>query len=105
MEVACGYDAMAERCKRYNYMPTRKDVFEKDSFFSTDPMQQRFYKELQNGHARPASSIYPAISDINARMMGEVLIGNRTPEQAVDELQRLCLEAWQTWQRTQRKQN
>lgn len=101
MSMVGSKDAMAARAKAFNYIPTRSDVFESDSYFSDDPIQQRFFEELKNGHARPASSLYPTISGLNARMMGEVLIGNKTPAEAVDELQRLALVEWEEWLGTQ----
>ena len=102
MSMVGSREAMTERTKAFNYIPTRSDVFESDSYFSEDPIQQKFFEELKNGHARPASSLYPTISGINARMMGEVLIGNKTPAEAVDELQRLALVEWKEWLGTQK---
>lgn len=98
MDSAAGKKAMSERCQIHAYIPTRTDVFE-EGYFKNDPDQQRFAKELKNGHARPATSLYPSISDLNAKAMSKVLAGMSTPEQAVDDLDKEALDAWETWKR------
>lgn len=97
MENVAGAEAMAARSQVYGYIPTRRDVFEEDPFFSNDPIQQIFAAELVHGRARPATSLYPAISDLNARALGSVLTGSASPEEAVDRLQRQALAEWESW--------
>lgn len=93
-------DAMAARCKAFGYLPTRYDVYETEEF-KTNETIQRFKKQFEIGHARPASSLYPAVSDINSKMLGKVLVGQLTPEQAVDQLQIDCLKEWESWKKNQ----
>lgn len=98
MDVICGEEAMAERCIAHSQIPVRTDVFEHD-YFKNDPDMVRFLEQFEIGHSRPASSLYPAISDLNAKMLGKVLIGELTPEQAVDKLQEDALQEWEAWKK------
>lgn len=89
-------DAMYERCVTHSQLPVRKDVFDME-YFAQDPVLSEFKKHFEVGGSRPASSLYPAVSDINAKMLNKVLVGALTPEEAVDQLQADCLKEWETW--------
>lgn len=88
-------EAMAERCKAYDYLPTRTDVYEFDPYFSTNPRQQKYYEALQYAKARPAHPLYTTCSDLIQRAMGDVILGRKTAEKAVDEIQAALMEEWE----------
>ena len=86
--------AMAKRCALYNYMPTREDVYKDFSFYTTNPLQQFFAESLKYGRARPASTLYPIVSDLMQTAVGNVLLGVKSPEQAIDEAYAKALKTW-----------
>ena len=94
MEVMVGKEAMEKRCLAQGQIPVRVDTYGLDSFKSDENMAN-FYEHFEYGHTRPASSMYPFISDANAKTIGRVLMGEITPEEAVDALQQLCIEEWE----------
>ncbi len=94
-EVMASKSAMAERCIAANYMPTRKDVYNEFNFFKTDLNQQKYAETLKNGKARPASILYPAISDLVQTAVGNVLTGQATPEEAVEQINKEAIKAWE----------
>ncbi|MDC7230675.1 MAG: extracellular solute-binding protein [Sphaerochaetaceae bacterium] len=98
MDVIGSKEAMAARCIAHGQIPVRTDVFEHE-YFKNDPDMVRFLEQFEIGHSRPASSLYPAISDLNAKMLGKVLIGELTPTQAVDQLQQDALKEWEEWKK------
>lgn len=87
-------DAMAKRCQVWNYMPVRKDVFEDTFYFKTDPVQNFFAESLKYGRARPASPLYTKVSDSMATAVGNVMLGRKTAEEAIDEAYAEVLSAW-----------
>lgn len=94
-EVIASKSAMADRCKAANYMPTRKDVYDEFNYFKTDPNQQKFAETLKNGRARPANDLYPTVSDLVQTAVGNVLTGQSSPEEAVEQLNKEALKAWE----------
>ncbi|MFB9913726.1 extracellular solute-binding protein [Rhizobium paknamense] len=65
-------------------LPTRADLYGKYKVFST-PDNKAFAEALQKGRARPGASVYPEISNQIQIMMGKVLTGAESTEQAVNE--------------------
>lgn len=88
-------EAMAERCRISNYIPTRKDVFEIDPFFSIDPIQQRYAEALTYARPRPAHPLYTICSDLVQKAIGDVILGRKTPEKAVDDIQSELMKEWE----------
>jgi len=88
-------EAMAERCKLQDYVPTRSDVFETDPYFSTNSRQQKYYEALQYARPRPAHPLYVATSDLIQKAVGDVILGRKTPEEAVDEIQTTLMKDWE----------
>ncbi len=96
MKVVGNKEAMAERCKVYNYLPTRQSVYDADTYFSTNPQMQLFAESLKYGNARPANALYGNISDIVQKALGSLLIGQSDDVEAeVDKIQAEALKAWQ----------
>ncbi|MEA1883656.1 MAG: extracellular solute-binding protein [Thermotogota bacterium] len=96
MAVVGSRDAMAERCKAMNNIPTRSDVYETDPYFSTDPTMLKFAESLNYGNARPAHPLYMNVSDLVQKALGKLLIGQESDtEKLVDEIQEKALELWE----------
>jgi len=96
MAIAGSEKAMAERCKAMNNIPTRKDVYESDEFFSTDPTMLKFADSLNYGHARPAHPLYTNVSDLVQKALGKLLIGQENDvEKLVDDVQAKALRLWE----------
>jgi len=96
MAVAGSETAMAERCRAMSNIPTRKDVYESDSYFSTDPTMQKFADSLNYGHARPAHPLYTKVSDLVQKALGKLLIGQENDiEKLVDDIQVKALRMWE----------
>lgn len=64
-------------------LPTRQTLFDTLPRFQ-DPYFGKLKEYLVNGHARPGVPIYPEISNQIQIMMGEVLTGSKSPEEALD---------------------
>ncbi|MCX5496739.1 extracellular solute-binding protein [Kaistia dalseonensis] len=64
-------------------LPTSKALFGKYDVFKSDA-NKAFAAALVDGQARPGVPIYPEISNQIQVMMGDVLTGAKTPEQALD---------------------
>lgn len=88
-------EAMAERCRIANYIPTRQDVFEKDPYFATDPIQQKYSEALVYAKPRPAHPLYTVCSDLIQKAIGDVILERKTPEKAVDDIQRELMKEWE----------
>ena len=67
------------------HLPVRRSVYRDFPIFSRDPWYRRFGEMLADGHARPTSLIYPAMSQQLQLAIGAVVSGEKTPEQALDE--------------------
>jgi len=94
-ECIGGEAAMAERAKIYGYIPTRKDVMKDYVYFATNPLFQKFAKwGLECGGVRPATTLYPLISDAVATAVGKVLTGRLSPEKALDEAYEKAIRGW-----------
>lgn len=67
------------------HLPVVQSIWEQD-FFKTDPLMVQFKGIFDTGgmRARPAVPIYPALTAAWAQQMADVLAGNITPAQAVD---------------------
>ncbi|WP_428242358.1 extracellular solute-binding protein [Gynuella sp.] len=75
-------------------LPTRADLYDKYDVFKT-PANKAFAKALQYGRARPGAPIYPEISNQIQIMMGDVLTGTKTPEQALDAAFKATMNAYE----------
>lgn len=64
-------------------LPTRESLFASLPKFQ-DPYYGQLKEYLVHGHARPGVPIYPEISNQIQIMMGEVLSGSKSPEEALD---------------------
>lgn len=67
------------------HLPVVQSIWEQD-FFTADPLMVQFKGIFDSGgmRARPAVPIYPALTSAWAQQMADVLAGNITPAQAVD---------------------
>lgn len=83
---------MAAFDKASRDLPVRKSIWETE-FFREDLYMQTFAEFLPYGKTRPNAVIYPVISDKLSRTVGEVLTGQKTPEQAVDDAYKAVTES------------
>ncbi|MEF0943964.1 extracellular solute-binding protein [Rhizobium sp. BR 362] len=74
-------------------LPTRKSLFDKYPVFATDA-NKTFAAALANGQARPGAPIYPEISNQIQIMMGDVLSGTKSPEEALSAAFNATMEAY-----------
>lgn len=74
-------------------LPTRASLFDKYPVFST-PANKAFAADLKDGQARPGAPIYPEISNQIQIVLGDVLSGNKPPEQAIDTAYQAALAAY-----------
>ena len=67
------------------HLPVVQSIWEQE-FYKTDPLMVQFKGIFDSGgmRARPAVPIYPTITSAWAQQMADVLAGNITPAQAVD---------------------
>jgi multiple sugar transport system substrate-binding protein len=70
------------------HLPVRRSVYRDFPIFSQDSWYRRFGEMLVDGHARPTSLIYPAMSQQLQLAIGAVVSGEKTPEQALDDATR-----------------
>ena len=73
-------------------LPTRKSLFDKYPVFATDA-NKTFAAALANGQARPGAPIYPEISNQIQIMMGDVLSGTKSPDEALNAAFNATMEA------------
>ncbi len=66
-------------------LPVRKSSWETDKFYSEDYYMKKFAEILPYGKARDNSVIYPIISDKLSIAVGEVISGQKTAEEAIDD--------------------
>ena len=74
-------------------LPTRADLYDKYPVFATDT-NKIFAAALKDGQARPGAPIYPEISNQIQIMMGDVLSGAKSPEDALTAAYNATLEAY-----------
>jgi len=74
-------------------LPTRKSLFDKYPVFATDA-NKTFAAALANGQARPGAPIYPEISNQIQIMMGDVLSGTKSPDEALNAAFNATMEAY-----------
>ena len=70
------------------HLPVRRSVYRDFPIFSQDSWYRRFGEMLMDGHARPAALIYPETSQQLQLAIGAVVSGDKTPEQALDQIGR-----------------
>lgn len=70
------------------HLPIVQSIWDQD-FYKSDPLMQQFKAVFETGtmRARPNVPIYPTITNAWALQMADVLAGNITPAQAVDNAQ------------------
>jgi multiple sugar transport system substrate-binding protein len=74
-------------------LPTRKSLFESLDAFK-DPFFKIVNESLVHGQARPGVPIYPEISNQIQIMMGDVLAGSKSPDEAVAAAYNAALDAY-----------
>jgi multiple sugar transport system substrate-binding protein len=74
-------------------LPTSNAHFEFDVFDA--PEFDLYRQALQNGVARPGVAVYPEISNQIQIMLGDVLSGAVSPEEAVDRAFAASLDAYE----------
>ncbi|WP_413989568.1 extracellular solute-binding protein [Labrys okinawensis] len=74
-------------------LPTRASLFDKYPVFATAE-NKTFAAALKDGQARPGAPIYPEISNQIQIMMGDVLSGTKSPEDALTGAYNAALEAY-----------
>jgi multiple sugar transport system substrate-binding protein len=75
-------------------LPTSARLFEELDEFQSEPYQ-RFAELLEDGRARPGVAVYPQISEHLQVAIGQLLVGELTPEQAVDQAYEQSLAAYE----------
>lgn len=68
-----------------NSLPTFKDVVSDYAPLKNQPFLYKASTMLSNSRLRPTAAIYPEISRALQIAFGEVIIGSKTPEQALDD--------------------
>ena len=66
------------------HLPVRRSLYRDYPLFRDDPWLARFGAMLADARARPAVSIYPALSEQLQTAIGAAVAGTETPEAAVD---------------------
>ena len=79
----CARSTWVRRTRSIGDLPTRQSLFASLPKFQ-DPYFAQLKEYLVHGQARPGVPIYPEISNQIQIMMGEVLSGAKSPEQALD---------------------
>jgi multiple sugar transport system substrate-binding protein len=74
-------------------LPTRQSLFQKYPVFGSEA-NKTFAAALVHGQARPGAPIYPEISNQIQIMLGEVLSGNKTSEDALNGAFNATIEAY-----------
>jgi multiple sugar transport system substrate-binding protein len=74
-------------------LPTRQALFDTLPKFKT-PYYGQLRDYLVHGQARPGVPIYPEISNQIQIMMGEVLSGSKSPEDALDGTWNRVMDAY-----------
>lgn len=75
-------------------LPTSAELFDELDAFQGEHYQ-RFAELLEDGRSRPGVPVYPQISEQLQVAIGQLLVGDLTPEQAVDEAYAQSLAAYE----------
>jgi multiple sugar transport system substrate-binding protein len=78
-----------------NQLPTSTSLYDEYDEFDAEHYE-RFNELLEDGRARPGVPVYSEISEHLQVAIGELLIGNLTPEQAVDQAYEAALDAYES---------
>ncbi|HUH07457.1 MAG TPA: extracellular solute-binding protein [Egibacteraceae bacterium] len=78
-------------------LPTSTILFEELPAFQEEPFL-RFGDFLEEGRSRPGVPVYPSISEQIQVAVGQVLTGELTPEEAVDQSYQASLDAYEDLQ-------
>ncbi|HEV7718018.1 MAG TPA: extracellular solute-binding protein [Arsenicitalea sp.] len=74
-------------------LPTRAGLYDKYPVFATEA-NKTFAAALKDGQARPGAPIYPEISNQIQIMMGDVLAGSKSPDDALAAAYNASLDAY-----------
>ncbi len=85
------YDVKANQIM--GFLPTETGLYDKYPEFST-PDNKAFADALLKAHTRPGLAIYPEISNQIQIMMGDVLSGAKSVDEAVDTAYKASLDAY-----------
>lgn len=80
-----GKQAMVDLYREGAQISPRKDVAETDEYKRSNPIRVQASDFLNFTHFRPATEQYPAISNELQRMIEAVVVGDKTPEEAMKE--------------------
>jgi len=80
-------DVMNAYCADFGYIPSRKDIAEKNESITKDPNMSVFLDELQYSYPRGPHAKWPEISDAMSTAMQESFTNAKTPEQAAKDAQ------------------
>jgi multiple sugar transport system substrate-binding protein len=75
-------------------LPTSTELFEELDAFQSESYQ-RFAELLEDGRARPGVPVYPQISEYLQVAIGQLLVGELTPDEAVDQAYEQSLAAYE----------
>jgi multiple sugar transport system substrate-binding protein len=78
-------------------LPTSASLFDELDAFQAEHFQ-RFGELLEDGRARPGVPVYPELSEQLQIATGQLLIGDLTPEEAVDQAYEQALQAYEDLQ-------
>ena len=67
-------------------LPCRETSYDLSDRFTSDPNAMAFREIFQNGHVRPAQTLYTFFSNEFQVAIADVINGNKTPEEALDNL-------------------
>lgn len=80
-------NVLNEFCSDMGYIPSRKDIAERNESITKDPIMSVFLDELQYAMPRGPEKKWPEISKALASALQESLTNTKTPEQAAKDAQ------------------
>jgi len=95
LDVYAGFKGSPGWCEAGGYLPPRKSVYEYYHYFASDPEIRKFMEYLETAKARPGTVIYPEISRQIQIAVGEVIIGTKSPEEALQTAWEDVLHAYE----------
>jgi len=95
LDVYAGFKGNPGWCEAGGYLPPRNSVYKYYHYFASDPRIQKFREYLTTAKARPGAVIYPEISKQIQVAVGEVIIGTKSPEDALQTAWENVLHAYE----------
>jgi multiple sugar transport system substrate-binding protein len=86
---------MADAAEAIGNLPTKLNLVNVDRPYYQDPINKQFISMLSYARVRPGAPIYATVSNELGVAISEVIAGQKTPEQALDD-------AWQKVQQEYR---